>query len=235
MNTNISRGLLSMVVAAMAILWLSGNSFADTPSSNNAQANGQMMYPYGMHQGMGPGNMPYGGMGPGNMPYGGRGYMHQGGGYGGRGYGMGYGGGMMGYGMGYGGGMMGYGMGYGGMGMMQALNLSKAQQAKFRSLLREQRSARCKDMTAMFDVRDELAAEYAKDQPDPKVIGKLYNKMAQMQRNMLEQSVRMRDKMRELLNKDQKETFDRMFHGAGGYGMGYGGMGMMNMMGYGAW
>lgn len=224
MNTNISRGLLSIVITAMTILWLSGNSFADTPNSNNEQSNGQMMYPYGMHRGMGAENMPYGGMGSG--------YMHRGSGYGG----MGYGRGGMGYGMGYGGmGMMGYGMGYGGMGMMQALNLSKAQQAKFHRLLRDQRTAHCKDMTQMFDVRDELAAEYAKDQPDPKTIGRLYTKMAQMQRNMLEQSVQMRDKMREMLNKDQKETFDRMFRNAEGYGMGYGGMGMMNMMGYGSW
>lgn len=144
----------------------------------------------------------YGGMGPGYMQGGmGPGYMQQGG--------------------------MGYGMGYGGMGMMQALNLDKDQRAKLRGLIREERSARCKTMNEMLDVRDELAAEYDKPQPDSKAIGKLYSKMSEMQRHMLEQSVQMRNKMREMLNKEQKENFDRMYHG----GMGYGGMGMMNMMG----
>ena len=138
-----------------------------------------------------------GGMGPGQMGYGkmGPGYMHKGG----KSYG---------------------GMGYG-MGMMQVLNLDKTQRSKLRALMREQRTANCKTMTQIMDVRDELAAEYDKDKPDAKVIGKLYEKMQGMQRHMLERSVEMHNKFREMLNKEQQATFDRMCHG---------GMGMMNMM-----
>jgi Spy/CpxP family protein refolding chaperone len=111
-----------------------------------------------------------------------------------------------------------------GMGMMQALNLDKAQRSKLRALMREQRTANCKTMTQMMDVRDELADEYDKDKPDAKAIGKLYGEMQGMQRHMLERHVEMHNKFREMLHKDQQETFDRMFHG---------GMGMMNMMGNG--
>ena len=208
MKTNTQRWMLSTITAIAAVAFVATSSFAETPKTTTEETTGQTMYP-GMYGGMGPGHMGYGGMGPGYMQQGGMGpgYMRQGG---------------MGYGMGYGG--MGM-MGYGGMGMMQALNLDKDQRAKLRGLIREERNARCKTMNEMLDVRDELAAEYDKPQPDSKAIGKLYSKMSEMQRHMLEQSVQMRNKVREMLNKEQKENFDRMYHGGMGYGgMGYGGM-----------
>ncbi|MEJ2451952.1 MAG: Spy/CpxP family protein refolding chaperone [Gammaproteobacteria bacterium] len=191
-------------------------SLADTPKSTDQNNNDQATYPYGMPGGMmGPGYMGGRGMGPGNMPYRGRGpgYMHPGGhGYGGMGYGM---------------------------GMMQALHLDKSQRSKIRALMREQRATNCKTMTEMMDVRDELAEEYDKDKPNAKAIGKLYEKMQAMQRHMLERMVVTRNKMRDVLNKEQRENFDHMFQGGmgmmnmmGGM-MGYGGRGMMNMMGYG--
>jgi Spy/CpxP family protein refolding chaperone len=216
MKTITQRWILTIFTTCSAIVLLTTSSFAETPKSTTEESTGQMMYPQGMPGGMGPGYMRQGGMGPGYMGYGGMGpgYMRQ--------HGMGYGG------MGYGGmGMMG-----GGMGMMRALNLDKDQSAKLRGMMREERIARCKTMNEMLDVRDEMATEYDKPQPDAKVIGKLYSKMSEIQRHMIEQSVQMRNKMREMLNKDQKDTFDHMLQGGMmGGGMGYGGMGMMNMMG----
>ena len=215
MKTNTQRWMLSTITALAAVAFVATSSFAETPKTATEDSTEQTMYP-GMYGGMGPGHMGYVGMGPGYMQQGGMGpgYMRQGG--------------------------MGYGMGYGGMGMLQALNLDKDQRAKLRGMMREERNARCKTMNEMLDVRDELAAEYDKPQPDSKAIGKLYSKMSEMQRHMIEQSVQMRNKMREMLNKEQKEIFDRMYHGGmgmmnmmGGGMMGYGGMGyggMMNMM-----
>jgi len=215
MKIKSSQWLCTLVTVCAAMVFAAGSSYAETPKSSDENNSGQTMYP-----GMGPGMMGYGGMGPG--------YQHpegMGPGYMGRG-GMGYG-----YGMGYG--HMGMMMG-GGMGMMYGLNLDKTQRSKLRSLMREQRDANCKTMTQMMDVHDELAAEYDKDKPDAKAIGKLYNKMAQMRSHMIEQSVQMHNKIRGLLNKEQKEIYDRMYHGRmGGYG-GMMGPGMMGpgMMGY---
>jgi len=218
MKTTMQHWLFSLITAIAAVAVVTTSTYADSPKAEENNT-GQMMYP-GMYGGMGPGNMGYGRMGPGNMGYGGMGpgYMR-----GGRGYG--YGMGMM------GGGMMGGGMGYG---MMQALNLDKDQRSKIRALMREQRSANCAVMTGMMDVRDELAAEYDKDQPNAKTIGKLYEKLQGMQRQMIERMVEIHNKMRGMMNKEQKENFDNMYHGGMGM-MGYGGMGMMGpgMMGYG--
>ena len=220
MNTKLPQLLFTLVIAFATAGFVTTSSFADTPKKDDQSNTGQMMHP-GMYNGMGPGQMGYGGMGPGNMGYGrmGPGYMGQGG--------MGYGSGMMGGMGGMGGmGMMG-GMGYRGMGMMQALNLDNAQRTKIRNLMREQAAANCKNMTSMMDVHDELAAEYDKDKPDPKALGKLYEKMQGMQRQMFERMVETRNKMREMLNKEQKENFDNMYH----RGMGYGGMMGPGMMG----
>ncbi len=202
MKTKTQTWLFTLITAFSAVAFVATSSYADTPKSEEGNT-GHMMYP-GMYGGMGPGNMGYGRMGPG--------YMH-----GGRGYGYGHGMGMMGGGMGY--------------GMMQALNLDKDQRSKIRALMREQRTANCAVMNGMMDVRDELAAEYDKDKPNAKTVGKLYEKMQGMQRQMIERMVETRNKMRGLLNKEQKENFDNMFHGGMGMmgpGMtGYGGMGMM--------
>ena len=224
MKIKTQHWLFALITTFAAMTVFTNSSFADTSQSNTDENNGQMMQP-GMYGGMGPGHMGYGGMGPGNMGYGrmgpgSMGYGHMGPGYMRGGMGYGYGMGMMGHGM----------MGYGGMGMMQALNLDKNQRSKIRSLMREQRTANCKVMNEMMDVRDQLAAEYDKDQPNAKAIGKLYEKMQGMQRQMIERMVETRNKMRGLLNKEQKQNFDNMYHG--GMGM-MGGMMGNGMMGYG--
>lgn len=212
MNTKLKQVLLGIVTAFIASTMLVTTSMAETPKTND-QSNEQATYPNGMPGAMmGPGYMGQRGMGPDNMPYGrmGPGYMRQGG----RGYG-----------------------GMGMMGMMQSLDLDKTQRSKIRALMRVQRASMCKTMTEMMDVRDDLASEYDKAQPNAKVISKTYKKMQAMQRTMLERMVETHNKMRELLNKEQKEKFDQMFQGGmgmmnmmGGM-MGYGGRGMMNMMG----
>ncbi|MFO7604325.1 MAG: periplasmic heavy metal sensor [Gammaproteobacteria bacterium] len=133
-------------------------------------------------------------------------------------------------------GMMGGGMGRNGMGMMQGggmmgggmspmmnmLDLDEGQRTQVRALAREHRNNRLKMMGEMMDIQDEVASAYDKAEPDAKAIGKAYSKMADKRRQMIEQQVEMRNKMRTLLNKEQKERFDYMHRG---------GMGMMPMMG----
>lgn len=223
---NMKHGLITVIAAISTGILVVTTSLADTPKTNDQNSNEQATYPNGMPGGMmGQGYMGQHGMGQGNMPYGrmGSGYMRQGG----RGYG-------------------GMGMMGSGMGMMQALDLDKTQRSKIRALMRAQRATMCKTMTELMDVRDDLATEYDKAQPNAKAISKTYEKMQAMQRTMIERMVETHNKMRELLNKEQKEKFDQMFQGGmgmmnmmGGM-MGYGGRGMMNMMGggmmgYGRW
>ena len=160
------------------------------------------------------------------------------------GYGMGRGGmGMMNM---MGGGMMGRGgmgmmnmMGPGGMGMMGSgmspmmmnmFGLDKKQRSQIRDLMRAQRNTRCNMMNNMMDIQDELAEQYDKDKPDAKAIGKTYAKLYDQKRKMIEQSIETRNKIRDVLNKEQKQRFDQMHRGGGMMGPG-GGMGMMNMMG----
>jgi Spy/CpxP family protein refolding chaperone len=208
MKTMSARWLFTLITVCAATAFVVTGSYA--ADENNS---GQTMYP-----GMGPGMMGYGGMGPGYRHPEGMGPGYMGRGHRGYGYGMGYGG------------MMGHGMMGGGMGMMYGLDLDKSQRSKVRALMREQRGANCKVMTEMMDVRDQIAAEYDKDKPDAKAIGKLYEKMQGMQRQMLERSIQMRNKMRGILNKEQKEKFDQYYHGGMGM-MGHGMMGYGGMMG----
>jgi len=134
--------------------------------------------------------------------------------------------------------MMGGGMGMmsmmGGLSpmMMRMLDLDDKQRAQIREISRAQRKAQLETMSVMMDIHDELATAYDKDEPDAKAIGKIYSKMFDKKRQMIEQSIETRNKIRAVLNKEQKEKFDNMHRRGGmmGGGMGYGGMGMMPMM-----
>ena len=205
-------------LTVMFLSLLLGMTFVSRPAFSDTDESMDQMHKRMQEQGYPGRNMPYG------MGYGGMGMMGQGMGYGGMGMmgqGMGYGGmGMMGHGMGYGGmGMMGHGMGFGGMGMMQ---LSKKQRTEVRKLFREQRAAHFKIMNEMMVIRDELADKYDEDVLDAKAIGKIYARMFEQKRKMIEQSIETRNKIRALLSKEQRSEFDQMHRG----GM----MGHMGMM-----
>lgn len=144
--------------------------------------------------------------------------------------------GMMGRGMGMmpmmGGGMMsmmGSGMGMMSMGgmspmMAQMLDLDDKQRQKLRELMRAQRKTHLNMMNSMMDIHDELETAYDKDVVDAKAVGKIYNKMFENKRQMVEQMIETRNKFRAMLTDEQKKQFDKMRHG---------GVGMMPMMGRG--
>ncbi len=205
----------AMAVAASVLLLTATGVLADPSPQrgwmmDDAQRE-QMMREYG------PGMMGPGMMGPGY----GYGY-----GYGdGSGYGYGYGGhgrhmmgpGMMGPGM-MGPGMMGPGMmGPGmmmGMGPMMAvfddLNLTKDQRSKIWQLRRELRDQHMKLMDRMWEESEKMQDLWEKEKPDAKEIGKAYDRVFAMQREMIEQSVTFKNKLSDILNDEQRKKLKEM-------------------------
>jgi Spy/CpxP family protein refolding chaperone len=149
------------------------------------------------------------GMGPGMM----------GGGYG---YGGGMGPGMMGgYGMGPG---MGGGYGYGGMGpgMMgygfgpPFADLSAEQQGRIAKIQDETRKKQWQWMGMMMDEQAKLRDMYNMPKRDSAAIGKAYEKMGELQRQMFESSLDAHKRMEAVLTKEQRENMRRNWH-RGGY------------------
>lgn len=141
---------------------------------------------------------------------------------------MGPGGGMMGYGMGMmrpGMGMMGYGMGmHAGHEMMAilSLNLDDKQRSKVRQLQRELHKQHRDLMDKMMDDREKLEDLYDADKRDAKAIGKAYEKIFDLQRQMIEQSIETSNKALEVLTDEQRKQVKSMRGVRGmGWGMGY--------------
>lgn len=133
---------------------------------------------------------------------------------------MGYGMGMMGPGMG----MMGTGMGmHAGHEMMAilSLKLDDKQRSKVRQLQRELHKKHRDLMDKMMDEREKLEDLYDADKRDPKVIGKAYDKIFDLQRQMIEQSIETSNKALEVLSDEQRKQV-RSMRGTGmGWGMHY--------------
>lgn len=132
--------------------------------------------------------------------YGRHGYGRQG--YGGYGYGgqghMGPMGGMM----GPMGGMMGP--------MMQnlaGLRLSDKQQDQVREIHRNMRKQHWDLMEKMMDTSDKLYKLYGVDKPDPEAIGKVYDDIYKIKRQMIQEHIVIRNKVYDLLSKEQREKF----------------------------
>ncbi len=132
-------------------------------------------------------------------------------GQGGMGWGDCPGGGMIGPGM-MGGEMMGPGMMSGGMmmgpGMMGGvygeLDLSKEQRDQIAKIRSETRRKHWELMGKMHDEQDKLAAQLAADTPDSAAIGKQYQRIQELQRQMLESSIDARNRMQAVLTEEQK-------------------------------
>lgn len=131
--------------------------------------------------------------------------------------------GMMGPGMMRGPGMMGSGMGmmggqgmpcpimnqmgYG-MGMATPLNipdLTPEQRDEISSIQREMRRENMDTMADIMDIRDNIMDEMATERPDPEKIRELQETMAQKQGQMMERSVKNRNRIYDLLDEEQQE------------------------------
>ena len=120
-------------------------------------------------------------------------------------YGPGYGwmGNMMGGGYGS---MMGGGYGPM-MGAFYGLDLSKEQRDKIRDIQRSMRKKNLGLMEKMMDRTDKLQELYDSEKLDPEKIGKAYDEYFKVKREMILQHVEARNKMYEVLNKEQREKF----------------------------
>lgn len=120
----------------------------------------------------------------------------------------------MGPGMGYG--MAGAGpMGMGRMGFMGHLNLNDAQVEQVAKLRSELQQKHRKLMQQMWEHQDQLQALYLAEKRDSAAIGKVYGKMSELQREMLESHVEMEKRMEAVLSKEQREQLQRQFRGWG--------------------
>ena len=146
-------------------------------------------YGYGprMMRGYGPGMMGGYGYGPGMM-----------GGYG-------YGPGMMG---GYGPGMMwGYGYGPGGL---ASLGLSAEQQHKIDQMYEEHFQKQQKLRAQLYDDAIKIREEMSRDNPNTKALGKTYDRIAQVRKEMFLNRVEMAKQLNNVLTeKQRKELQDR--------------------------
>ena len=183
--------------------------------SGSGMGSGQGMMSQG--QGM------MGGQGQGMMGQGmGQGMMGQGMGQGmmGHGMGQGMGPGMMGHGM-MGHGMMGQGMGPGMMGqgmmgpyMSGVLGLSAEQREQLEGIQRENAGEHWQMMQEMQQHRRNMMEAYGQEAPDPGKVGDAFSRMMETRRDMIEQQVRMQNRMREVLTDEQRRQLQEMqrFH-----------------------
>jgi Spy/CpxP family protein refolding chaperone len=146
------------------------------------------------------------------------------------GYGMGSG--MMGSDAGYGvgPGMMGgdatYGMGPGmmsgyGMGPIWMLDLSDPQRAKVNAIGDQLRKTHWAIMGKILDEQTKLRDLNSQAEPDPKAIGAVYASISRLRQGMVEAHVQATNQARDVLTKEQRETYDAWRRDGRGYRSGY--------------
>lgn len=137
------------------------------------------------------------------------------------------GGGMMGGGM-MGGGMMGGGMmGHGGMGSIYMLDLKDEQRDKIDDIMYAMRKQHWELMGKMMDHSRKLQKLYNADTRDAGAIGKVYDDIFRLKRQMIVEAIEADNKAQAVLTKKQHKQLQDLRHGRGMGMMGRGGMGMM--------
>ena len=142
-----------------------------------------------------------------HMPMGRMGYGHMG--SMGRGMGQGH----MGMGHGH---MMGRGMGQGGMmhgkhsriNTISMLDLDSKQRTKIRAIQREQRKSRWQTMGQIMDEKDKLMDLYDAGDRDKEAIGKVYSRIFDLKKQMIEANIDAGNKARAVLNEQQHKELD---------------------------
>jgi Spy/CpxP family protein refolding chaperone len=105
--------------------------------------------------------------------------------------------------------MMGPGMGMMGMGPMMGplsfLDLTAEQRRQMRQLQRELRDQHMKLMDKMWDDSDKIEEIWSKDRVDPKEAGKAYERVFNLQREMIEQRATYHNRVMDLLTEQQRK------------------------------
>lgn len=101
------------------------------------------------------------------------------------------------------------------MGMLSGLDLNDKQREQIRALQRDMRKQHFAQMEKMMEASDKLEDLYSEEKPDAEKIGKVYDELYKSKRQMIQQHIEMRNKIYDILSKEQREKFktnDPMAH-----------------------
>lgn len=93
------------------------------------------------------------------------------------------------------------------MGNLAGLDLNDKQKDQVRDIQRKMRKEHFDLMEKMMDTSDKLYNLYDTDKPDPEKIGKVYDEIYKIKRQMIQEHIVIRNKIFDLLNKEQREKF----------------------------
>lgn len=140
---------------------------------------------------------------------------------------------------------MGYGhMGYGhmgshrmgmmgmGYGLLNNLDLSNEQRTAIRNIKKEMRPKKFALKDKIDELSDELHTLYNKDKPDAKKVSAVYKKIFDLKQQQIELSITTKNKIYDVLNKQQKDKLKELKSSGAGYKSyeGMHGRGMHHMM-----
>ncbi|WP_455219286.1 Spy/CpxP family protein refolding chaperone [Kaarinaea lacus] len=93
------------------------------------------------------------------------------------------------------------------MGNLNGLDLNDTQRDKIRDIQRKMRKQHWDLMEKMMDTSDKLIDLYDVDKPDAEKIGKVYDEIYKVKRQMIQQHIEVRNKIYDILNKEQRKKF----------------------------
>lgn len=97
----------------------------------------------------------------------------------------------------------------GGFGAIWSLNLNDQQRKQLRDINRDLRKKHGDIRDQIEDASDQLWDLYAQDKRDVAAIGKVYDKIFGLRRQMIEQSLEAQNKAGEVLTKEQRDEWKR--------------------------
>jgi len=96
------------------------------------------------------------------------------------------------------------------LGPVWALNLSDEQRKKVREIHSELRKKTASLRAQMEDESDKLWELYSQERRDPTAIGKVYSKIFDIQRQMIEEKIAGHNKVEDQLTKEQRQQMRQM-------------------------
>jgi Spy/CpxP family protein refolding chaperone len=93
------------------------------------------------------------------------------------------------------------------MGNLYGLDLSDKQRDQVRDIQRNMRKQHWDLMEKMMETSDKLVDLYDVEKPDAEKIGKVYDEIYKIKRQMIQQHIEIRNKIYDILNKEQREKF----------------------------
>ena len=93
------------------------------------------------------------------------------------------------------------------MGNLYGLDLNDKQRDQIRDIQRNVRKQHWGLMEKMMETSDILFEMYDVEKPDAEKIGKVYDEIYKIKRQMIQQHIEIRNKIYDILNKEQREKF----------------------------